>query len=119
MNFDDAIKAHSDWKLKLKAYLRNPDKTLRGAEVCLDNRCELGKWIHGTGAKHAALTEFKELKTSHARFHKAAAAIVDKANAGEKVSDDTSLGSKSEFSEVSQQVVSNIMALKRSLASAA
>lgn len=115
MNFDDAIKVHSDWKLKLSSYLRKPDKTLRGADVCLDNRCELGKWVHGEGGKHAALAEFKELKVNHARFHKAAAAIVDKANSGQPVAAETALGSASEFSEVSRTVVSNIMAMKRAL----
>lgn len=119
MNFDDAVKAHSDWKMKLSSYLRNPDQSLRGADVCLDNRCELGKWIHGAGAKYAGLVEFKQLKDTHAQFHKAAAAIVDKANSGQQMSSQTSLGSGSDFANLSRTVVTNILAVKRSVATAA
>lgn len=116
MDFDAAVKAHSDWKLKLKKYLRNPDNTLRGHDVCMDNRCELGRWIHGEGAKYANLAEFKELKSNHAQFHRAAGSIVDKANSGAQVASDTAIGDSSEFSQVSMKVVSNIMALRRKVA---
>jgi hypothetical protein len=116
MDFDAAIKAHSDWKMKLRTYLRNPDKTLRGAEICLDNKCDLGRWIHTDGAKYASYPEFRELKVTHAQFHRAAGAIVDKANSGVEITSETALGSSSEFAAVSQKVVSNIMALRRKVA---
>ena len=43
MNFDDAIQAHSAWKMKLTLYIAKPDKSLNHNVVCKDNVCDLGK----------------------------------------------------------------------------
>lgn len=113
MDFDEAIKAHSAWKMKLSSYLRKPDGTLKAAEIQSDNKCSLGQWIYGEGAKYATHPEFQTLKTEHARFHKAAAQVVVKADSGQNTSEETSLGSKSEFGSASGSVVSAIMAIRR------
>lgn len=112
MNFDDAIRAHSEWKMKLSAYVKKPDKSVNAAVLAQDNACALGKWIHGEGAKYASLPEFQELKKGHAQFHQAAAAIVKRADAGEKVSEEVSLGNQSEYNKFSTQVVQLIMKMK-------
>jgi hypothetical protein len=112
MNFDDAIKVHTDWKLKLSKYIKHPDHTLKSTEISVDSRCELGKWIHGEGQKFASLPEYSKLKNEHSRFHHAAAAVVAKADAGADESQDVALGSKSEYSVASSGVVSAIMAMK-------
>lgn len=112
MNFDDAIKAHSSWKMKLQAYIAKPDGSLKVADISPDNKCSLGQWIHGEGAKHSALPEYQELKAVHAEFHKAAADVVKRADAGEKVTEEVMLGGKSKYAEVSTKVVSLIMKMK-------
>ena len=112
MNFDDAIKAHSDWKMKLTKYIKHPDHSLKSAEVAIDNRCALGQWINGEGKKFASLPEFSKLKTEHQRFHKAAAAVVVKADSGQDQSEEVCLGAKSEYAAASSTVVSAIMAMK-------
>lgn len=113
MDFDAAIKAHSAWKMKLSGYLRHPDKSLKAVEVEPDNRCDLGKWIYGEGAAMAARPEYATLKEHHARFHKAAAAVVRKADAGQDTAEETALGGKSDFAASSTAVISAIMAMKR------
>lgn len=113
MNFDDAIKAHSAWKIKLSTYLRKPDGSLKAAEIEPDNKCALGQWIHGEGATHASLPEFTTLKSEHIKFHKAAAEVVRKADSGKDTSEETALGGKSEFSTTSQAVITAIMVMKR------
>ncbi len=100
MNFDDAIKAHSAWKMKLSNYISNPDKSLKHEEVCLDNKCELGKWIYSDGDKYNKESEFITLKNEHAKFHKAAAEVIKKADSGLSVSEEIQLGGSSEFSKV-------------------
>lgn len=112
MNFDDAIKAHAAWKLKLSGYLSKPDGSIKATEVELDNRCDLGKWIYGDGKKHASLAEYSTLKSEHAVFHKAAAEVVRKADAGQNTSEEVALGGASPFSKASQAVVAAIMAIK-------
>jgi hypothetical protein len=112
MDFDKAIAAHSQWKGKLSTYLRKPDHSLQPNEVSADSKCDLGKWIAADGAKMASDPEFSKLKSEHARFHKAAADIIRRANAGEKVAEETALGSSSEFMSASGAVVQALVEIK-------
>ena len=115
MNFDEAIAAHSSWKMKLSRYLRNPDGSLKASDIQPDNNCELGKWIYSEGKKHSSVPEFSTLKTEHAHFHKAAAEIVTKADSGQNVTEEVALGGTSEFATRSSNVVRAIMTLKKKL----
>ncbi len=112
MNFDEALKTHVGWKMKLQGYLTKPDGSINVAELTADNRCELGKWIYGEGSHYAGVPEYRTLKNEHARFHKAAGSVVNRANAGQKVQGEIELGSSSEFASASQGVVSAIMMLR-------
>ena len=116
MDFDHAISAHSNWKGKLRAYLAKPDRSLSPSEIAQDNKCDLGKWIHGEGAVHANLPEFQTLRSEHAHFHKAAAEVVRKADAGHDMTEETALGSKSEFATASSNVVNAILGIKSKVA---
>jgi len=113
MDFDGALLAHGAWKRKLKAYLEKPDCSLKAAEVAVDNKCELGAWIAGEGRKYAAFPTFKTLTAEHARFHKAAAALVERANHGENVDAEVALGASSEFAKATSAVVSAIVEMKK------
>lgn len=113
MDFDEAIKAHSAWKMKLSTYLKNPDGSLKSSDIQVDNKCALGQWIYGEGAKFSNHPEYATLKQEHAKFHKAAAQVVAKADSGQSTSEETALGSKSEFASASSAVVSAIMAIRR------
>lgn len=113
MDFNEAIKAHGAWKFKLAQYLSKPDGSLKSDDVQQDNRCDLGKWIYGEGAKFSNLPEYATLKTEHAKFHKCAADVVKRADSGKSVSEEVALGSKSEFATTSSAVVSAIMGIKR------
>jgi len=112
MNFDEAIAVHSNWKMKLSRYLSKPDGTLKPADIAPGNRCDLGKWSAGEGAKFSALPQFNSLREQHTHFHKAAAEIVRRADAGEKVAEDVALGANSDFSHASTAVVQAIMGMK-------
>lgn len=112
MNFADAMKAHSDWKMKLSVYLAKPDGSIKAADVAVDNKCALGQWIHGEGKKHAALPEFALLKKEHARFHVAAADVVRKADSGQDTSQEIALGGNSAFAAASSAVVGAILTMK-------
>ncbi|MDO9184334.1 MAG: CZB domain-containing protein, partial [Bacteriovorax sp.] len=89
------------------------DKSLKANDIQFDNKCELGKWIYGEGAKHSALPEFATLKAEHARFHKAAADVITKADSGQSTSEEIALGSKSDFATASSNVVGAIMIMRR------
>jgi predicted esterase len=114
VNWDDAVKTHTAWKMKLLTYIRDPSKKLDPAAVGVDNRCPLGMWLHGEGKqKLAAMPEFETLIAEHARFHQAVGSVVEQVNAGETVPDQTVLGWESEFAASSRSVVTTITKLKR------
>ena len=78
-----------------------------------DSQCPLGQWIYGEGQKWASEPAFSTLKTEHAAFHKAAAGVVRNANSGKPTTEDTALGSNSDYGRASTAVVTAIMAIKR------
>ena len=111
MNVDDAIRAHAQWKIKLTAYLSNPDGSLNPVEIGQDNRCELGKWIYGDATKHTHLPEMAAVKTSHAEFHRAAADVVRKIDSGTERDQNKLTGLSSPFGTASNKIVNQLKAL--------
>ena len=116
MDFQQAIQAHVNWKIKLASYIAKPDRSLNEVEVSRPDGCELGKWLSSEEKKRAASPEYARLMTDHARFHKAAGEIIKKADSGQSVAEDVALGGKSEFSQASTAVISALMKLKSQLA---
>jgi methyl-accepting chemotaxis protein len=45
-------------------------------KVSCDDQCDLGRWLYGPAATHARLPEYKDLKSSHAAFHRSVGDIV-------------------------------------------
>ena len=113
MDFNKAIDAHVAWKTKLAAYLRKPDGSISASSLEPDNLCELGKWLHGEGRALTSLPDYPGLVESHAQFHKAAAAVVRRAEQGQNVTEELLLGSNSEFAKASNAVVMQLVKCKR------
>lgn len=113
MDFDQAIKAHAEWKLKLSNYIRKPDRSINAANIAMDNQCMLGKWLYGDGIKFAHLPEYQKLKEIHAKFHKAASSIIQKADSGVNVKEEIALGTDSEYTKTSTEITLLIMNMKR------
>ncbi|HRY29772.1 MAG TPA: CZB domain-containing protein [Elusimicrobiota bacterium] len=107
MNLDEAMQAHVNWKMRLREYCRpNRREELDPAAVGKDNRCALGLWIHGEGeGKYGNSSEFKNLVTAHAEFHRAASQVVELVNGGKveeglKILDDPQSTFRSKTTEV-------------------
>jgi hypothetical protein len=115
MDCKKAIEVHVHWKSRLASYLAKPDHSVNATTLAMDNQCELGKWLSGEGRKHSSWPEFAKLVSDHARFHKAAAELVKKADAGQPVDHEVVLGSKSEYATVSNAVVSSLMRMRKDL----
>jgi methyl-accepting chemotaxis protein len=118
MNLDEAIQAHAAWKIKLTGYLRKCDGSLNPAEVGAENRCALGQWLCDEGRQYASLPEYRRLIADHARFHRAAGAIVERANRGQASAPEAMLGADSDYGAASKSVVKAIMDLKKKVAGA-
>jgi hypothetical protein len=116
VDFKEAIQAHAAWKMKLAAYISEPNRTLDPITVGGDANCALGKWLKGVGSKYSGSPEYAELVADHTRFHKAAAEIIRRADAGEKLDSDISLCGNSDYSRSSNGVVSSLLKMNAKVA---
>lgn len=116
-DFDSAISAHLEWKMKLTKYLSNPDGSLDHKVVCLDNKCKLGAWLHGDGAHFENSSQnFKALKSSHADFHRSAGEIIKQIDQGNKKVAEISMAPQGDYFEASQNTVKLIEIVKAEVA---
>lgn len=78
LNFQKWVAAHRDWRRRLANYIDGTsEETLDENVICVDNRCDLGKWIHGNGGKfYGELPVFHQLTKDHASFHQCAGHVV-------------------------------------------
>jgi len=83
LSFDDAIEAHERWKERLLLIVSGQSNELTPADVAnvrCDDKCTLGKWIHGVAKnKFGADAIFTDLLTEHAIFHNCAADVIEHA----------------------------------------
>ncbi len=117
MNFDDAINAHAQWKVRLRRLLDGTsNETIDAETVARDNVCVLGQWLYGEGSKYSAHPAYAKLKNEHASFHKCAGQVVRFVAGGNKAAAEATLDSNGEFSQRSIHVVLAIRELKRQAA---
>jgi hypothetical protein len=78
LDFQKWIAAHRNWRRRLQDYIDGMSvESLDENAICHDDRCELGKWIHGNGWKfYKEENTFQQLVTDHACFHRSAAEVV-------------------------------------------
>lgn len=117
MDFSQAIAAHAEWKIKLRLYL-NGQGHLDPATICQDNQCVLGQWIYGEGTQFAHLSEYENLKATHAHFHRCAAGVVELIDRGDTNTATQALMAGSEFATLSTAITMSLMKLKREAAPA-
>lgn len=114
-DFDSAIEAHRQWKVKLRKAISEHSK-LDAETVCRDNACPLGKWIHGPGGvQWGTRPTFVELMNKHAEFHQAAGSVAHKINAGQYADAERLIGSGSVFAQVSTEVATILARAKRGM----
>ncbi len=115
INLDSAIKAHADWRSKLRLAAQTNEQ-LDASTISRDDCCELGKWLHGAGAsKYGNRSTFVELVNAHKQFHQEAGKVAASINAGDTAHAQQMLESGSGFSEASATVTRVIVRLKREL----
>jgi methyl-accepting chemotaxis protein len=114
-DFDKAIEAHRQWKVRLRKAISGHEK-LDTDVICRDDQCPLGKWIHGPGATQwGHRPAFVDLLGKHAEFHQTAGAVASKINAGQFSEAERLIGSGSQFAQVSTEVTTILTKAKRGL----
>ncbi len=86
LNFRSAIEAHQKWKVRLQSALDNDTAhELSVNDLCRDDLCVLGKWIHGNGGDQFGSEElFQKLQSDHAQFHKCAGSVLETLQSGDE-----------------------------------
>jgi methyl-accepting chemotaxis protein len=114
-DFDKAIEAHRQWKVKLRKAIADRDR-LDADTICRDDQCPLGKWLHGAGGKQwGGRPSFVELLGKHAEFHQTAAGVARQINAGKLDEAERLIGGGSRFAQVSTEVATILTRAKRGL----
>lgn len=112
LDFDGAIRAHMQWKQKLRSYLGGSGGKLDVVTVERDDKCVLGCWLHGDGKRLASDPIYTSLRGHHAEFHRCAAQVIRLADAGERDAAQAML--MNQFSALSDRTVQEIRRLKAS-----
>jgi hypothetical protein len=78
LDLNVAIDSHLNWKNRLESLINeNSKEKLNPDVICLDNKCELGRWLYGIGGKKLSKhPEFTLLIEQHKKFHYHAGEIV-------------------------------------------
>lgn len=118
MDLDQAIAAHTQWKLKLRTAIARKEQ-LDTAVVCRDDQCPLGRWLHGEGRmQYGARGTFTRLVDSHRKFHAEVGHVAREVNAARYAQAEKLLDAGSAFAKASTDVGVAIGALKRDLLAA-
>lgn len=115
IDIDTAISAHENWKIRLQNYLNGQStEDLKPELVCMDDRCDLGKWLHGPGGQRlGSYPAFSMLLARHKYFHVQASTVLALAQAQDKEKADQML--QGSYRQASNQVVFLLKELKRGL----
>lgn len=113
LNFRTAIEAHQKWKKRLHAVIESKSEEELDPELTSrDDRCELGQWIHGAGARQfGSQPEFVDLRNRHAAFHLCAGRVLSLAQSGKPALAAAEMAPGGEFARVSREVVGDLAAM--------
>ena len=116
MNFDDAITAHSQWRIRLQGAIAGTNKDVLDPKVVgADDQCVLGKWIHGEARQYAANADYAALVQEHKFFHQTAAQVLGMISAGRQEEAKVSVGSGA-FFDASIKTINAIRRLRKQVA---
>jgi methyl-accepting chemotaxis protein len=114
-DFDSAINAHRDWKVRLRQAIADRAK-LDADTICRDDQCPLGRWLHGDGQRRwGARPTFVALLDKHAQFHEAAGDVARRINGGQYEQAERLIGAGSVFASRSTEVSTLLTQAKRGL----
>jgi hypothetical protein len=113
LDFDRVINAHGQWKTKFRAAITRQE-SVEAANISRDDRCELGRWIYGSGRSvfgHRPV--FDQLIQEHKQFHLCAGEVAHAIDQRRFEAAMQMIDSKSRFSEASKQVMNTLSRMKR------
>jgi hypothetical protein len=85
-SIDSAIRAHGNWKTRLKQSIENSNFDFDIYKASTDDNCEFGKWLYGDTItdEEKKSDYYNRVKILHADFHKSIKDIVKLIITGKK-----------------------------------
>lgn len=113
-----AIGAHGMWKTRLTQAIDTGKMDANVDTVRVDNQCAFGKWLYGAtlDAKDKTSPYYEEVRGLHAKFHQAAAQVVELAVAGKKREAQQLMSLEGEYTKVSSKLTAAMSAWVKGLA---
>ncbi|BBL60508.1 methyl-accepting chemotaxis protein [Methylomonas koyamae] len=112
IDLDEALQAHSEWKIKLRRGISHREE-MDAATIARDNCCKLGKWLHGPGKRqYQQLPSFRDCMQKHAVFHREAGRVAEIINSGQYDQAESMLDRGSAYAAASSAVGLAIAELK-------
>ena len=113
MDLDTAVKAHGEWKIRLREAIQKKEK-IDARSLSADDRCPLGQWLHGEArGRYSGLKHYGACVARHAEFHRQAGKVAEAINAGRYAEAETMLGGGKPYATSSSDVGVSILALRR------
>ena len=86
IDIDAAIASHERWHLQLQDMVNGRfDEVMRPERICQDDRCDLGRWLYGTGrVRLGHYPAFDMLVARHKYFHQQVADVVTAFQSGDQ-----------------------------------
>jgi hypothetical protein len=109
-----AIAAHGRWKARLIEAIAKDGEGLDVATISQDNVCEFGKWLYSAPAAPGQQPAHAKVKKLHADFHRVAAEVARSAKMKRRAEAETSMRLGGAYFEASANLVSALMAWKKS-----
>ncbi len=116
VNIDEAIRAHTFWKVTLR-WLVNGRQKVDADMLGDDHACELGRWMDAEQAELARYPAYSDLCRIHAEFHRVAGEIARLALGGQTEEAARMLAPGSAFSRASEGIIAALKALREQMAS--
>jgi methyl-accepting chemotaxis protein len=106
-----AVGAHGLWKGKLRDAIQTGKSETTPQGVRVDNQCKFGQWLYGTSMPGAVKVSvnYKECVELHAKFHVAAAIVLELALASQKKEAEAAISSGSEFTTLTNKLTDAMM----------
>jgi hypothetical protein len=97
-----AIGAHGAWKKRLATAIADGAHQEDVTAVAKDDRCDFGRWLHGSAPAASDQAHHRAATALHATFHKEAAETLRLVSAGNQVQARASIDTGGRFTEASR-----------------
>jgi chemoreceptor zinc-binding protein len=112
-----AIAAHAGWKARLRTAVSTGKFDGTASTVNVDNQCEFGKWLYGSGitAAEKETEHYRTVRQLHAQFHQEAAKVIEWATSGQKDKAEEAIGLGGGYTKASQVLTEAMVKWRTSL----